>query len=138
MVCRRTTAPARGPLSTAVPGLAAKLTLDISAGLLNRDAINEQQVALRLLGYAEVPINPIFERRLFCKGEYNEGTHHLHVTTRGTVVWAEPILLRDYLHAHPALAATYAQVKREAAAHHQHDLNGYHDQKSAFANRLLE
>jgi len=124
--------------STAVPGLAAKPILDISAALMNREAINEHKDALRLLGYEEVPINPVFERRLFCKGGYNEGTHHLHVTTIGTVVWAEPILLRDYLRAHPALATAYAQVKREAAAQHQHDLNGYHDQKSAFVTNLIE
>lgn len=124
--------------STSVPGLAAKPILDISVGLADRDEINDYGDALRVLGYQEVPIHPIFERRLFCKGGYNEGTHHLHVTIYGTQVWAEPILLRDYLRAHPAMATAYAQVKREAAARHQNDLNGYHDHKSEFITQMME
>lgn len=108
--------------STAVPGLAAKPLLDISAALVDRELISAYRDNLRLLGYEEVPINPSFERRLFCKGGYNEGTHHLHVTTYGTTVWAEPILLRDYLRIHPALATAYAQVKRDASARHQNGM----------------
>jgi len=124
--------------STSVPGLAAKPILDISAGLAGREAIDSQIPGLRALGYEEVPINPIFERRMFCKGGYNEGSHHLHVTTYGTQVWAEPILMRDYLCAHPAMVTAYTQVKREAAALHQNDLNGYHDHKSGFIASLME
>jgi len=123
--------------STSVPGLAAKPILDISAALANREAINDYSDAFRSLGYEELLINPVFERRLFCKGGYNEGTHHLHITNYGTPVWAEPILLRDYLRAHPPMATAYAQVKRAAAARHQNDLNGYHDQKSEFITVLI-
>lgn len=123
--------------STAVPGLAAKPLLDISAGLADREEIHNYRSALQALGYVEFPIDPMFERRLFCKGPYNEGSHHLHVTTHGTPVWAEPILLRNYLRVHPAMATAYAQVKRDAAARHQNDLNGYHDQKSEFITNLM-
>jgi GrpB-like predicted nucleotidyltransferase (UPF0157 family) len=124
--------------STAVPGLAAKPILDISLALADREQIEPYCAALRALGYAEIPINPMFERRMFSKGVYNEGSHHLHVTTYGTAVWVEPILLRDYLRAHPAVAARYAAVKRAAAAQHQHDLNGYHDQKSELITQIME
>jgi len=124
--------------STSVPGLDAKPILDISAGLADREAISDYCDALHLLGYEEVAINPVFERRMFCKGGYNEGSHHLHVTTYGTPVWVEPILLRDYLRAHPAMVTAYAQVKREAAALHQNNLNGYHDHKSGFIASMLE
>jgi GrpB-like predicted nucleotidyltransferase (UPF0157 family) len=124
--------------STSVPGLAAKPILDISAALADRNQIEAHLDGLSSLGYAEFPLDPRFERRMFCKGPYNEGTHHLHITTYGTPVWAEPILFRDYLRAHPAVAAAYAAVKRKAADHHQRDLNGYHDEKSALIGRIME
>jgi GrpB-like predicted nucleotidyltransferase (UPF0157 family) len=47
-------------------------------------------------------------------------------------------LLRDYLRAHPEAAAWYQQVKRESAARHQTDLNGYHDGKAGCVMTLLE
>lgn len=124
--------------STAVPGLAAKPILDIAAALADRELIQSYLKKLRSLGYEEVPIDPRFERRLFSKGPYNEGTHHLHVTTYGTQTWAEPLLFRDYLRAHPELVTAYATVKREAAARYQNDLNGYHDHKSVFIAQLME
>lgn len=124
--------------STAVPGLAAKPILDISMALTDRDQIATYSDGLRTLRYEEVPINPVFERRLFCKGPYNEGTHHLHITNVGSTVWAEPLLFRDYLRAHPAVVTAYAQVKREAATRHQNDLNGYHDDKSGFITTIME
>jgi GrpB-like predicted nucleotidyltransferase (UPF0157 family) len=90
------------------------------------------------LGYVEFPINPTFQRRLFCKGLYNEGTHHVHFTVHGPAVWAEPLLFRDYLRAHPAAAAWYQQIKHDSAAKHHNDLNGYHDQKAGCVVTLME
>ncbi len=81
---------------------------------------------------------PSFRRRLFTRGGYNEGTHHLHFTVHGSPTWAEPILLRDYLRAHPEAAARYERVKRDSAAEHGSDLNGYHDQKSPCVTALME
>src|SRR6266498_978285 len=94
--------------------------------------------ALEHLGYVEFPINPTFQRRLFCKGSYNEGSHHLHLSVYGSAAWAEPILFRDYLRAHPTAAARYQQIKRALATKHQHDLNGYHDEKAGCVVALME
>src|SRR5262245_41803136 len=116
--------------STSVPGLAAKPIIDISVGVRDLADVSACVPALGDLGYVEAPIHPVFQRRLFCKGSYNEGTHHLHFTVHGSVVWAEPLLFRDYLRAHPAAAAWYQQIKRDSAARHQNDLNGYHDEKA--------
>jgi GrpB-like predicted nucleotidyltransferase (UPF0157 family) len=124
--------------STSVPGLAAKPIIDISVAVCDLVDATACVPALGEMGYVETPINPIFQRRLFCKGPYNEGTHHLHFSVHGSVVWAEPLLLRDYLRAHPAAAAWYQQVKRASASKHQHDLNGYHDEKAGCVVALLE
>lgn len=36
------------------------------------------------------------------------------------------------------VATAYAQVKQAAAARHQNDLNGYHDDKSVFIANIME
>lgn len=124
--------------STAVPGLAAKPIIDISASVNALDEVDAFLQPLSTLGYEDAHINPIFQRRLFTKGAYNEGTHHLHFVVHNSSVWAQPILLRDYLRAHPDAAAWYAQVKRASAAHHQTDLNGYHDEKAHCVEALMK
>lgn len=124
--------------STAVPGLGAKPIIDISISVYALKEIDAYVAALNSLGYEDAQINPVFQRRLFCKGAYNEGTHHLHFTVHGSTVWAEPLLLRDYLRTHREAVLWYEQVKREAATNHRTDLNGYHDEKAACVIALLE
>jgi GrpB-like predicted nucleotidyltransferase (UPF0157 family) len=121
-----------------VPDLAAKPIIDISVAVRDLADVTACVPALGDVGYAESPINPIFQRRLFCKGPYNEGTYHVHFTVYGSAVWAEPILFRDYLRAHPAAAAWYQQIKRDSATRHQSDLNGYHDEKAGCVAVLME
>lgn len=123
--------------STAVPGLAAKPIIDISVTVRDLAEVAACVPAMADLGYVEFPILPRFQRHLFCKGPYNEGTHHVHFTVHRSAVWAEPILFRDYLRAHPAAAAWYQQIKRAAATKHQHDLNGYHDEKANCVEALM-
>lgn len=124
--------------STSVPGLAAKPIIDISVAVRDLADAPACVPALGDLGYVEVPINPICQRRLFCKGSYNEGTHHVHFTVHGSVMWAEPMLFRNYLRTHPTAAAWYQQIKRDSATKHQNDLNGYHDAKAGCVGTLME
>ncbi|MFN8443124.1 MAG: GrpB family protein [Caldilineaceae bacterium] len=123
--------------STSVPGLAAKAIIDISVAVRDLVEVTPFIPALAEKGYEEVPINPVFQRRLFSKGPYNEGSHHVHFTVHGSLVWAEPLLFRDYLRSHPEAAAWYQQVKRDAATNHQTDLNGYHDEKAGCVITLM-
>ena len=124
--------------STSVPGLAAKAILDISASvpaLEDTDALVEP---LRALGYEDAKINPVFQRRMFSRGPWQEADSvHLHFTVHGSDTWAEPILMRDYLRSHPEDAAWYAGVKRASAAAHGRDLNGYHEGKSECVLTLI-
>jgi GrpB-like predicted nucleotidyltransferase (UPF0157 family) len=124
--------------STSIPGLAAKPIIDISVAVQDLTDVTACVPALTDAGYVEFPITPLFQRRLFCKGSYNEGTHHVHFTVCGSAVWVEPLLFRDYLRAHPAAAAWYQQIKRDSATKHQHDLNGYHDEKAGCVIALME
>ncbi len=124
--------------STSVPQLVAKPIIDISIGVRDRADVTPYVAALGNLGYAEIPILSAFQRRLFSKGPYNEGTHHVHVTDYGSDIWAQPILFRDYLRAHPAVAKAYGDVKRAVAAKHQNDLDGYHDEKTPLIVQIME
>src|SRR5215813_5161727 len=54
--------------STSVPFLAAKPIIDISVAVGDLADVSACVGALADLGYVEVPINPLFQRRLFCKG----------------------------------------------------------------------
>lgn len=131
--------PCRSRILAAPPFLLSQPSrLSISVAVRDLAEVSACVPALADVGYVEVPINPRFQRRLFCKGPYNEGTHHLHFSVHASAVWAEPLLFRDYLRAHPGAAAWYQQVKRASASKHQHDLNGYHDEKARCVGTLME
>jgi GrpB-like predicted nucleotidyltransferase (UPF0157 family) len=73
--------------STSVPGLAAKPIIDISVSMQALIDVDACAPALLALGYVDARIDPAFQRRLFCKGPYNEGTHHVHITVHGSTIW---------------------------------------------------
>ena len=123
--------------STSVPGLGAKAIIDISASVRDLNDVYSFLEPLAHLGYQDARINPAFQRRLFCKGPYSEGTHHLHLTVHGTETWAEPILLRDFLRVHPGVAAEYERVKVASSAQYGRDLDGHHEGKAAFLTETI-
>ena len=124
--------------STSVPGLAAKAILDISASAAALEDTDALIGPLRDLGYEDAKIDPVFQRRMFSCGPWQEaGSVHLHFTIHGSDTWAEPILMRDYLRAHPEAAAWYAAVKQASAAANGSDLNGYHEGKSECVLTLI-
>jgi len=113
--------------STAVPGLAGKPVIDILAGaatLQNADAIAER---LKRLGYVQIPFRPatpdagesgsdrlFFLKRAIDSSEGVEPSHpgyNIHVVDIDRFSKDDQLLLRDYLRAHPELAAEYARLK---------------------------
>jgi len=54
---------------------------------------------------------------------------HIHVRKLGSFSQQFPLLLRDYLRAHPAELAPYEDLKRELAARHPHDGAAYTEAK---------
>jgi GrpB-like predicted nucleotidyltransferase (UPF0157 family) len=127
--------------STAVPGLAAKPILDILGAVRTLDDIPACAEPLRQLGYEDASVYLggwiIDDRRLFCKGPYNEGTHHLHLVQYGSGTWTHNLRFRDYLRAHPEAVAEYAQLKTQLAAQHQTDIDSYTEGKSAFVQAIM-
>jgi GrpB-like predicted nucleotidyltransferase (UPF0157 family) len=98
--------------STAVPGLAAKPTVDVMAGV--RGELDEVVDPLEAAGYEYVPEweAELPERRYFRLGREVQ----LHVVVHGTPFWERQLRFRDILRAEPEVRAGYEALKRHLAA----------------------
>jgi GrpB-like predicted nucleotidyltransferase (UPF0157 family) len=123
--------------STAVPGLAAKPTVDIMAGVESLDASRPALAVLEECGYCYFPYRPDVTH-WFCKPSPAFRTHHLHLVPVQSRLWIERLAFRDYLRAHPDVRSEYADLKRRLAELHRFDREAYTDAKSRFVQRILE
>ena len=125
--------------STAVPNLVAKDVIDIQVtvaelapqtlellkggGYVHCDWITQDHVP---------PCEPddidLWGKWVFKEPE-NSRRVNLHVRVEGRPNQRYPILCRDYLRAHPQLAAAYGQVKQALARLHPEDADAYYDVK---------
>lgn len=119
--------------STAVPGLAAKPIVDMLAEVRDLDALDRRSPSLAAAGYRAKGEFGVAGRRYFVKGEALH-THHLHAFRRGDAHVARHLAFRDYLRAHPNIAARYANLKREVAANCGNDIERYCAGKHDFAD----
>ncbi|MDR0896750.1 MAG: GrpB family protein [Oscillospiraceae bacterium] len=128
--------------STAVPGLLAKPTIDILLEIADNTDIDKLIAALPKPEYIclnppDMPTPP--PHLMFLKGYtatgFAERVFHIHVRYGGD--WQEP-LFRDYLIAHPDIAAEYAILKRGLFGAFEHDRNGYTSAKTAFIKNVME
>jgi len=129
--------------STAVPGLAAKPTIDILVEVKGGTSIPIYHADMHRLGYecrgecldAVIPGTP--GRYYFPKLENAQHAIHVHVCEEGHVQIAELLALRDYLRTHPAAAETYGIHKARLAADFVHDNVAYMRAKDAMVKELL-
>ncbi|SDM98753.1 GrpB family protein [Allokutzneria albata] len=102
--------------STAVPGLAAKPTIDIAAGVRSVDA-DGPAVAEAMRPHGYVPMDTGMTGRLFLHREVDgQRTHHLHVVPEEELPEFLELLLRDWLRTHSADAERYGALKKRLAA----------------------
>ena len=102
--------------STAVPGLAAKPTIDIVAGVRSVEA-DAPAVAEAMRPHGYVPMDTGMTGRLFLHREVDgQRTHHLHVVPEGELPEFNELLLRDWLRGHPVDAERYGTLKKRLAA----------------------
>lgn len=112
--------------STSVPGLPAKDVIDIQITVA---ALDERITAVMMaLGYIAPEkryrdhVPPTADstetewEKMFFHPPPGQRRTHTHVRVLGRANQRYPLLFRDYLRAHPATAAAYAQVKRQLAA----------------------
>ena len=118
--------------STAVPGLAARPTIDLLVGADDPGAVPGD--ALGALGYRE-QVHPT--GRAFWKGTRSFHTYELWVVRLDGPSWTRRLALRDRLRADPALAARYVRQKRALSRDLAGDPAAYNAAKEALVDTLL-
>jgi GrpB-like predicted nucleotidyltransferase (UPF0157 family) len=122
--------------STAVPGLAAKPIIDILVAARRFPLVASHIAAMEALGYEHLGEYGIPGRAYFRRRSPRPRTHHVHVYATGNDRIQAHLLFRDYLRAHPAEAARYADLKRELARRRL-DAVAFQSGKSAFIEELV-
>ncbi len=124
--------------STSVPGLAAKPIIDIMVGLTDFAQADVLVRRIQSLGYEyvsqfedEMPF-----RRYFRKDNASVRTHQIHMVAFGIEFWHRHLAFREYLKAHPNIAAEYATLKRKLAEQEWQDVNDYADAKTEFIQSI--
>jgi GrpB-like predicted nucleotidyltransferase (UPF0157 family) len=123
--------------STAVPGLAAKPIIDIMPLVRDIGKVDSFNEAMIGLGYEPRGEYGIPGRRFFVKrNTAGERTHHVHAHQPDNPEVARHLDFRDYLIAHPDVAAQYAQLKQELAEQFRHDRESYTNSKTPFIREV--
>jgi GrpB-like predicted nucleotidyltransferase (UPF0157 family) len=122
--------------STAVPGLAAKPTIDILAGVADLGSSRECFEVLAELRYHYAPYRAA-EMHWFCKPSPLQRDYHLHLVPTGSARYRDELAFRDLLIGEPQLAVHYESLKRRLAAEHQHDREAYTQAKASFIAAAL-
>lgn len=128
--------------STAVPDLAAKPIVDVLVEVWSLD--DAKQVIAPLLeaqgcDYFWRPSfgddTPPFYAWFIRRDDSGHRTHHVHMVEPHFDHW-DRLLFRDYLIAHPAVAAEYALVKLRLCREHRGDRVAYTLAKTDFVTRI--
>jgi tRNA threonylcarbamoyladenosine biosynthesis protein TsaE len=98
--------------STAVPGLAAKPTIDIAAGTTTLDLPAAAVERLRTLGFEDARDDAFPGERRFRKGAGVPWEVIVHVVEWGGPMWRDSLRFRDALRADPSRAQEYEALKR--------------------------
>ena len=126
--------------STAVPGLAAKPIVDVTATLADWDQAGECVGPVESLGYEYFPESAERdpEWRYFERRSDDGQAFNLHLRPSRSDHLERNLRLRDYLREHPEAAREYEEIKREAAAEHPDDIEAYSEAKTDFIESVLE
>jgi len=121
--------------STAVPGLAAKPTIDILLEVKNINLADHCNSKMAELGYEAWGEYSIPDRRFFVKGK-EKRTHHVHVFQTGNPEIKRHIDFRDYLITHPESAKKYEELKIDLAQKFAGNRRAYVEGKQEFINLI--
>ena len=125
--------------STAVPGLGGKPITDIMVAVHHLADAEECIEPLQSTDYEYVPPSEVGipERRYFRKGPPEAHSHHIHMVERTSYFWERHLLFRDFLRSHPEAAQQYYHLKKELAAKHGADREGYTEAKTSFIESVI-
>ena len=130
--------------STSVPGLIAKPTVDILIEI-NEDTDIEKLITAMpeedyiCLDQGSLTMLTPPPHLMFLKGYtptgFAERVYHIHVRYFGD---CDELYFRDYLIAHPEIAAEYAELKQKLFKNFEYDRDGYTEAKGVFVKEVTE
>ncbi|MBL8888759.1 MAG: GrpB family protein [Planctomycetaceae bacterium] len=125
--------------STAIPNIVAKPIIDILAVASELDLIDSRSAQMQPLDYEAMGEFGISGRRYFRKqNAAGIRTHHVHVYAVGNSEVQRHLDFRDYLIAHPAIAAEYSQLKLRLVEESRRIGTNYQEGKSEFIQRIQQ
>jgi GrpB-like predicted nucleotidyltransferase (UPF0157 family) len=122
--------------STAVPDLTAKPIIDIQISVTSFEPLDAYRAPLERLGLTYRKDNPERTKRYFREPPGTRRTH-VHVRVAGSFSEQLALLFRDFLRAHPDVAAEYAELKRSLALELGHDRHAYTSAKVPFTWKVI-
>jgi GrpB-like predicted nucleotidyltransferase (UPF0157 family) len=118
--------------STAVPGLAAKPTIDLLIEVESLAVLDACNPTMLSLGYQAKGEHGIPGRRYFQRLEGDVHLFHVHAFKMGHPDILRHLNFRDYLRAHPDEARAYQALKLRLAAQFRYEPRCYTSGKTAF------
>lgn len=130
--------------STAIPGMPAKPIIDLLVEVADLTHIRDQAAPLmakqgyqlfwqpKIKGEQEIGYLWFIKRN-----ELGQRTHHLHMLTTNSAHWRK-LDFCHYMQQHPAEAARYAALKRQAATAFARDRLAYNAAKANFIARVMQ
>lgn len=125
--------------STAVPGMTAKPTIDMIAGLRDEAMADDLIWKLSDFGYCYQPDldTAAPERRFLFRHATGHRTHHLHLVKHGGQVWRDRLEFCEILRADVAVRSAYQALKIDLADRFHQDRERYTSGKGEFILRTL-
>lgn len=125
--------------STSVPGLVAKPIIDLMPLVTALADLDSKRAVVEQLGYIwHGPFG--MEGRRYCTFSDSSGNRiaQLHFFQSDSPQADRHLAFREYLRAHPTIAAEYAREKYRARELHPQDSHAYTDEKSAWIRSAEE
>ena len=123
--------------STSVPGLAAKPIIDLDLVIPSMQVFEALSKALSKLGYHYDGNKGVPGRESFSyKNLPALMQHHLYVCPQDSPELNRHLKFRDFLCTHPAEREAYGNLKKQAAAHHPHDIDAYLEEKGVLITNI--
>jgi len=124
--------------STSITHTKAKPVIDILLEVSSLDEIDQQSVALQALGYEAKGEYGIPGRRYFRLDDATgRRTHQVHSFEVGSHNVTRHLAFRDYMRAHPEIAAEYGQLKQRLAGEYPNNMAAYIEGKDAFVKEQV-
>lgn len=123
--------------STAIPDIYSKPVIDILVEVGDITKVEGCSAAMESLRYEVMGEFGMLGRRYFRKDDQaGNRTHQIHTFQTGSPDLERHLAFRDYMIAHPEEAQKYSELKRNLAAEHPQNSDGYMDGKDGFIKEV--